>query len=117
MLRSYFSMLKLVALIAIAVSSIFFGADAAAIEFDKPSMLEGAGDTGEADDVVEKVLKFGLWVVASLALVVFLWGLGQSLGFVGEREKGVETMKWSGIVLVICASIGTFFGFLGTLFG
>lgn len=92
----------------IAAGTFLFFAIAADVSAADPNLF-GAGTEAEAKTklggTASRFFDFIMWVCMALGLIGAGSGLAMSNGFIGNPQKGQETMK-SGLIVAVCGGAG-----------
>lgn len=90
---------------------------AAALDVDKPSVMQGGGDTSEIDAATTSIVELGLYIAYSVATVGIVVGLVLCVPIIGKQDLGLKTLKGSIIVIIIVGAFHALLGFVGGLTG
>lgn len=112
----FFRFIKYVGCTIAALWALFQAKTAMALQVDKPSLMEGGGDTSQLDGSVTQIVEFILYFVYACGVVTLVIGLLLCLPVVGKTQQGLATIKGSVIVLLVSGIVHIIFGFIGGLF-
>lgn len=114
--RQFLKFFKYAGAMIASLWALFQAKTALAIDVDRPSLMEGSGDTSQLDSSVTQIVEFILYFVYAGGIITLVIGLLLCLPVIGQSEKGMSAIKVSVIVLLVSGIVHIIFGFIGGLF-